>query len=41
VGLVLDRVELRPGETELLADAVITDFDGADGCLGVASFTPR
>ncbi len=39
VRLVLERVELRPGDTELLADAVITDLDGTEARLGVASFT--
>ena len=39
VKLVLEEVELRPGDTELLADAVITDLDGTEARLGVASFT--
>jgi len=39
VKLVLEDVELRPGDTELLADAVITDLDGSEARLGVASFT--
>ena len=39
VRLVLERVELRPGDTELLADAVITDLDGTEARLGVAAFT--
>ena len=39
VRLVLERIELRPGDTELLADAVITDLDGTEARLGVASFT--
>jgi hypothetical protein len=39
VKLVLEGVELRPGDTELLADAVITDLDGTEARLGVASFT--
>jgi hypothetical protein len=39
VRLVLERVELRVGDTELLADAVITDLDGTEARLGVASFT--
>ncbi len=39
VRLVLDRIELRPGDSELLADAVITDLDGTEARLGVASFT--
>ena len=39
VKLVLEDVELRPGDAELLADAVITDLDGTEARLGVASFT--
>ena len=39
VRLVLEEVELRAGDTELLADAVITDLDGTEARLGVASFT--
>lgn len=39
VRLVLERIELRPGDSELLADAVITDLDGTEARLGVASFT--
>ena len=39
VRLVLERIELRPGDAELLADAVITDLDGTEARLGVASFT--
>ena len=39
VKLVLERIELRPGDTELLADAVITDLDGTEARLGAASFT--
>ena len=39
VRLVLERIELHPGDTELLADAVITDLDGTEARLGVASFT--
>jgi hypothetical protein len=39
VKLVLEEIELRPGDTELLADAVITDLDGTEARLGVASFT--
>ncbi len=39
VRLVLDGIELRPGDTEVLADALITDIDGAEVRLGVASFT--
>ena len=36
---VLERVELRPGDAELLADAIITDLDGSEAALGVGSFT--
>ena len=39
VRLVLERIELHPGDTELLADAVITDLDGTEARFGVASFT--
>jgi hypothetical protein len=39
VRLVLEEIELRPGDTELLADAVITDLDGTEARLGVASFS--
>jgi len=39
VKLVLEGIDLRPGDTELLADAVITDLDGTEARLGVASFT--
>jgi hypothetical protein len=39
VKLVLETVELRPGDAELIADAVITDLDGTEARLGVASFT--
>ena len=39
VKLVLEDVELRPGDAELLADAIITDLDGTEARLGVASFT--
>lgn len=39
VRLVLERIELRPGDAELLADAVITDLDGTEARLGVACFT--
>jgi hypothetical protein len=39
VKLVLEAVELRPGDAELLADAVITDLDGTEARLGVATFT--
>ncbi len=39
VKLVLEGIELRPGDAELLADAVITDLDGTEARLGVASFT--
>ena len=39
VKLVLEAVELRPGDAELHADAVITDLDGTESRLGVTSFT--
>jgi hypothetical protein len=39
VKLVLEGIELRPGDMELLADAVIIDIDGTEARLGVASFT--
>jgi hypothetical protein len=39
VRLVLERIELHPGDAELLADAVVTDLDGTEARLGVASFT--
>jgi hypothetical protein len=39
VKLVLETIELRPGDAELLAEAVITDLDGTEARLGVASFT--
>ena len=39
VKLVLEDIELRPGDAELLADAVIIDLDGTEARLGVASFT--
>ena len=39
VRLVLERIDLHPGDAELLADAVITDLDGTEARLGVASFT--
>jgi hypothetical protein len=39
VKLVLEEIELRPGDTELLADALITDLDGTEARLGVASFS--
>jgi hypothetical protein len=39
VKIVLQTIELRPGDTELLADAVITDLDGTEARLGVAFFT--
>lgn len=39
VRLVLERIELHPGDSELLADAVITDLDGTEARLGVATFT--
>ncbi len=36
---VLEEIELRPGDTELLADAVIVDIDGTLVRMGVASFS--
>jgi len=36
--LVLERIELRPGDAEVLADAVITDIDDTEVRLGVAFF---
>ncbi len=39
VKLVLEGIGLRPGDAELLVDAVITDLDGTEARLGVASFT--
>ena len=33
---IREEVELRAGDTELLADAVITDLDGTEARLGVA-----
>jgi hypothetical protein len=39
VRLVLRRIELRAGDSELLADAVITDLDGTEARLCVASFS--
>ena len=39
VRLVLERIELHPGDTVLLVDAVISDLDGTEARLGVASFT--
>ena len=39
VKLVLEDIETRPGDTELLVDAVITDLDGTEARLGVAAFT--
>ena len=39
VRLVLERIELSPGDSELLVDAVISDLDGTEARLGVASFT--
>lgn len=39
VKLVLEAVELRPGDAALLADAVITDLDGTEARLGVATFS--
>ncbi len=40
VKLVLEGIELRPGDMELLADAVIIDIDGTEARLGVASRSP-
>ena len=37
--LVLEEIELRPGDTELWADAVIVDADGTVVRMAVASFT--
>jgi hypothetical protein len=37
--LVLEEIELRPGDAELLADALITDLDGTPARVGVTSFT--
>ena len=39
VRLVLEEIELRAGDAELLANAVILDLDGTEARLGVASFT--
>ena len=39
VRLVLERIELHPGDAELLVDAVISDLDGTEARLGVATFT--
>ena len=39
VRLVLERIELHPGDSEILADAVITDLDGSEARLGVACFS--
>ncbi len=39
VKLVLEDIELRPGDAELLVDAVIIDIDGTEARLGVAAFT--
>ena len=39
VRLVLERIELSPGDSELLVDAVISDLDGTEARLGVATFT--
>lgn len=39
VRLVLEDIELRPGDAELLADAVIGDIDGTTVRMGVAFFT--
>ena len=38
VRLVLERIELSPGDSELLVDAVISDLDGTEARLGVATF---
>ena len=37
--LVLEEIELRPGDTELWADAVIGDTDGTVVRMAVVSFT--
>jgi len=37
--LVLERIELRPGDAEILADAVITDLDDTEVRIGVGFFT--
>jgi hypothetical protein len=39
IRLVLERIELQPGDAELLVDAVISDLDGTEARIGVASFT--
>jgi hypothetical protein len=39
VRLVLERIELSPADSELLVDAVISDLDGTEARLGVATFT--
>jgi len=39
IRLVLEGIELRPGDTEVLVDAVITDLDGTEARLGVGAFT--
>ena len=39
VRLVLEDIELRAGDAELLADAVIGDIDGTTVRMGVAFFT--
>ncbi len=39
IRLVLEEIELRPGDTELLADAVIVHTDGTLVRMGVASFS--
>jgi hypothetical protein len=37
--LVLERVELRAGDSEVLAQAVISDLDGTEVHVGVGCFT--
>jgi hypothetical protein len=39
VRLVLEGIELRPGDSEVLADALITDLDRTEARLGVATFS--
>jgi hypothetical protein len=39
VRLVIEEIDLHPGDTEVLADAVISDLDGTLARLGVASFS--
>jgi len=36
---VLERVELRPGDSEVRADAVISDLDGTEVHVAVGCFT--